>query len=295
MVGPSHQPVADQNGLIVLTADETKWRRNTFLNRRNLHRKGRPGYEDYATGYLTPKAAYMSRHTRRLGQQAAELIRRGFTVSDRQTPISSAPGSPTRSPGGSPAGSPDGGSPDRKPERDGPPKSRSPSPVPQQVAAPVSRRKQAALKGQVRGPTRSPSPPPKRRRLVTGQEASGGGSPIASPPRSTVTEGKADPFGTAFQERLHKKVAALAPSPLNPLLLHNLRRSRLNPHPLRSPLLLHNSRRRRFNHHHQRRRSALQLLQLLQLLQWLQLLQLFQWQHLDPLQRPLLRLWQPRP
>ena len=111
----------------------------------------------------------MQRHTRKLGEQAAELMRLGHTVSDRQSPVRGVPGSPYCSPAESPSGSQDKG-PERdgsprgrslspcSPGRDGSPKGKSPSPGLQSVAAPVSRRKQPALKGQVSGPPRSPSP-----------------------------------------------------------------------------------------------------------------------------------------
>ena len=118
---PRISPSQLKKGLIQLTPQESEWRKATFLNRRNLQRRTRPGYDVYATGYLVPKAAYMQRHTRKLGEQAAELMKLGHTVSDRQSPVRGVPGSPYRSPAESPSGSQD-----KSPERDGSPKGKVP-------------------------------------------------------------------------------------------------------------------------------------------------------------------------
>ena len=59
----------------------------------------------------------MQLHTRKLGEQAAELMRLGHTVSDRQSPVRGVPGSPYRSPAESPSSSQD-----KSPERNGSPR-----------------------------------------------------------------------------------------------------------------------------------------------------------------------------
>ena len=243
---PRISPSQLKKGLIQLTPQESEWRKATFLNRRNLQRRTRPGYDVYATGYLVPKAAYMQRHTRKLGEQAAELMKLGHTVSDRQSPVRGVPGSPYRSPAESPSGSQDK-SPERdgsprgrspspcSPGRDGSPKGKSPSPGPQSVAAPVSRRKQPALKGQVSGPPRSPSPPPKRQRLLRGQGASGGDSPTVSPPRSPRPLVKTKPSEAGLPEKLKKAVAARPSSPARPSSSPQIKKKKVrSPSPPRS-------------------------------------------------------------
>jgi hypothetical protein len=69
---------------------EADWRRATQLNRRNLHRKGRPGYDSYVQHYLRPREVYRSHHTAQIARQQARMKKKGQAVLDRQSPYTSS-------------------------------------------------------------------------------------------------------------------------------------------------------------------------------------------------------------